>query len=211
MALLAGDDGWEIIGCAFARLFLFFPDNFPNPPMKSPIGERLALQATQLEDGLMAYRCPQSGGFYITLENYWKWKQSNGETGSGEAVAEKDFPVSEFDDAVKICPETGTLMTRYRVGHGMPFRVDRSITGGVWLDAGEWDALHAGGIHHNLHLVFTAPWQKAVISAEQTALYNERLRSRLGDDFYNELSALREKIWSHPSSAEVFAYLQAKQ
>lgn len=178
--------------------------------MKSPIGERPTLQATQLDGGLTAYRCPESGGVYITLENYWKWKQSAAATGGDEALEDKDFPVSEYDDVVKICPETGTLMTRYRVGHGMPFRVDRSITGGVWLDAGEWEALHAGGIHRNLHLVFTAPWQKAVISAEQTALYNERLRNRLGDDFYNELSALREKIRSHPSSAEVFAYLQAK-
>lgn len=178
--------------------------------MKSPIGERLELKVTQLEDGLTVFRCSVSGGVYITLENYWKWKQSTGEAGDGEAVAENDFPVSEYDEVVKLCPESGTLMTRYRVGHGIPFRVDRSITGGVWLDAGEWEALHAGGIHRNLHLVFTAPWQKAVISAEQSALYNERLRSRLGDDFYHEITVLREKIWSHPSSAEVFAYLQAK-
>lgn len=178
--------------------------------MKSPIGEHLALQATKLEDGLTAYRCPESAGIYITLENYWKWKKSTGATEGDEDVAEKDFPVSEYDEVVKLCPESGTLMSRYRVGHGLPFRVDRSITGGVWLDAGEWEALHAGGIHQNLHLVFTAPWQKAIISAEQTALYNERLRSRLGDDFFTELTELREKIWSHPSSAEAFAYLQAK-
>ncbi|MES2980696.1 MAG: hypothetical protein V4727_00150 [Verrucomicrobiota bacterium] len=178
--------------------------------MKSPIGERLELKATQLEDGLTAYRCSESGGIYITLEGYWKWKKSTSEEGGDEGLAEKDFPVSDYDEVVKLCPESGTLMTRYRVGHGLPFRVDRSITGGVWLDAGEWEALHADGIHRNLHLVFTAPWQKAVISAEQSALYNERLRSRLGDDFYKELSALREKIWSHPSSAEVFAYLHTK-
>ncbi len=209
MALLTGDDGWEIIDCAFTSIFLFFPNNFPKLPMKSPIGERLALQANQLEDGLTVHLCSVSGGIYITLENYWKWKQSTSKS-AGEAASEKDFPVSEYDEVVKLCPESGTLMTRYRVGHGLPFRVDRSITGGVWLDAGEWEALHTGGIHRNLHLVFTAPWQKALICAEQAALYNERLRSRLGDEFYNEISALRAKIWSHPSSAEIFAYLQAK-
>ncbi len=178
--------------------------------MKSPIGERRELVATTLEEGLKAHRCAESGGLYIKLENYWEWKHKSAEVVNEDAVEDKAFPVSEYDEVVKLCPETGTLMTRYRVGHGLPFRVDRSITGGVWLDAGEWEALHAAGIHQNLHLIFTAPWQKAVTSAEQSALYNERLRSRLGDDFYQELTALREKIWSHPNSAEVFAYLQAK-
>ena len=182
----------------------------PKSLMKSPIGARPELQATTLEDGLNVFRCPEGGGIYITLENYWKWKQAKGGVVEEEVVLEKDFPVSEYDEAVKICPESGTLMSRYRVGHGLSFRVDRSITGGVWLDAGEWEALHANGIHRNLHLVFTAPWQKAVISEEQTALYNERLRNRLGDAFYQELTTLREKIWSHPLSAEIFAYLQAK-
>lgn len=178
--------------------------------MKSPIGERRELVATTLEEGLKAHRCPESGGIYIRLQNYWEWKQGKAATTDGEAADENASPVSEYDEAVKICPETGTLMTRYRVGHGLPFRVDRSITGGVWLDAGEWEALHTAGIDRNLHLVFTAPWQKAVISAEQEALYNDRLRKRLGDDFYQQLAALREKIRSHPNSAEAFAYLQAK-
>ncbi len=179
--------------------------------MKSPIGERKALVATTLEEGLKAYRCPESGGFYIRLEHYWEWKNKSADVVTEDTAAQSTCPISEYDESVKICPESGTLMTRYRVGHGIPFRVDRSITGGVWLDAGEWEALHAGGIHRNLHLVFTTQWQKAVLSEEQTALYNQRLRERLGDDFYSELRDLREKLQTHPNKAEIFAFLQAKQ
>jgi hypothetical protein len=178
--------------------------------MKSPIGERTELVASTLEDGLMAFRCSESRGIYIKLDHYWKWKKEAGQATSEATASEQDFPISEYDEVVKICPETGTLMTRYRVGHGMSFRIDRSITGGVWLDAGEWDALHAGDLHQNLHLVFTAPWQKAIISKEQTVFYNERLRNHLGDNFYSQLTALRDQIWSHPSYAEALAYLQRK-
>lgn len=176
--------------------------------MKSPIGERRELVLTTLEDGLKALCCPESGGVYIPLENYWKWKHSA--QPAEVSHAEREAPVSEYDDMVKICPESGTLMSRYRVGHGVSFRVDRSVTGGVWLDAGEWEALHAGDLHLNLHLIFTSPWQKAVTHAEQVAFHNERLRNRLGDDFYNELSAIREKIWEHPASAEALAFIQVK-
>ena len=178
--------------------------------MKSPLGTHKALERVTLDDGLTAFRCPETEGLYITLEQHWRWQKG---AGDGPTVADphgESIPVSEHDDAIKICPESGMLMTRYRVGRGLPFRVDRSVTGGVWLDAGEWEALRAGGLHRNLHLVFTAPWQKAIRDAEAAAQNDERLRGRLGDDFFSRLGAIRDEIWSHPSSAEALAYLQGK-
>lgn len=163
-----------------------------------------------LDDGLGAFRCPETGGLYITLEQYWRWHQNNEDCLTQEHSDGESIPVSEHDDTIKICPESGMLMTRYRVRHSLPFRVDRSVTGGVWLDAGEWEALRAGGIHRNLHLVFTAPWQKAIRNAEEAESYEKRLRDRLGDEFFARLEALRDEIWAHPSSAEAFAFLQRK-
>lgn len=178
--------------------------------MKSPVGSHPELKRVTLDDGISGYQCPETGGLYLTLQDYWQWqKQTADQPGHPEADP-ADVPVSEFDETVKLCPETGTLMMRYRVGHGLLFRVDRSATGGVWLDAGEWEALHAGGLHRNLHRVFTAPWQKAVRDADQSAKYDQRLEERLGKEFHARLEAIRQEIWAHPSSAEALAYLQRK-
>lgn len=166
------------------------------------------MERATLDEGLTVFRCPETGGIYIPLEQYWRWRKNAGDEGAVTDAIGEAPPVSEHDDAVKICPESGMLMTRYRVGHGLPFRIDRSVTGGIWLDAGEWEALKAGGLHRNLHLVFTAPWQKAIRDAEGAYHYEKRLRQHLGDEFFTRLGAIRDEIWGHPSGAEALAFLQ---
>lgn len=68
---------------------------------------------------------------------------------------------SESSHKVRICPETGTLMTRYKVGHGFEFSVDRSAAG-IWFDVNEWEALRSRNFHDEVHLIMTAPWQAKV-------------------------------------------------
>ena len=68
---------------------------------------------------------------------------------------------SENSHKVRICPETGTLMTRYKVGHGFEFSVDRSAAG-IWFDVNEWEALRSRNFHDEVHLIMTAPWQAKV-------------------------------------------------
>lgn len=166
------------------------------------------MERATLDEELTVFRCPETGGIYITLEQYWRWRKNAGDEGAELGPAGAVPPASEHDDAVKICPESGMLMTRYRVGHGLPFRIDRSVTGGVWLDAGEWEALKAGGLHRNLHLVFTAPWQKAIRDAELEDRYERRLREHLGDEFFARLQTIRDEIREHPSGVEALAFLK---
>ena len=178
--------------------------------MKSPLGNHPAMERATLDEGLTVFRCPETGGIYLPLEQYWRWRKNPGDEATEHDPAGAAPPVSEHDDVVKICPESGMLMTRYRVGHGLPFRIDRSVTGGVWLDAGEWEALKAGGLHRNLHLVFTAPWQKAIRDEEEAVRYETRLREHLGDEFFVRLGTIRDEIWAHPSGAEALAFLQRR-
>lgn len=117
--------------------------------------------------------------------------------------------MSGFEDTVKVCPESGTIMTRYKVGHGLGFRIDRSVTGGIWLDPGEWEALLAGNIHHELHLVFTTQWQKAIREMDHAASYETMLRERLGDELFGKITTLREELASHPARAVALAFLQS--
>jgi hypothetical protein len=118
--------------------------------------------------------------------------------------------LSKHSAQALICPESGTLMTRFKVGHGFPFAIDRSITGGVWLDGGEWEALRHRNFHDEIHLVFTAPWQKQVRTERAQATYEATLRSALGDDLLDRLTALRAELLDHPNKSLALAYLAEK-
>ena len=176
--------------------------------MQSPIGNHPQLQPITLEEGLNAYVCPESGGHWIPAKNYWEW-QSHLPAATVHPHSRPTEPTSEFEDAVKFCPESGTIMTRYKVGHGLDFRIDRSVTGGIWLDPGEWEALMAGNLHHELHLVFTTQWQKAIREKDHAAAYEAMLRDRLGDALFEKTSTLRSELISHPARATALAYLQS--
>jgi hypothetical protein len=146
--------------CFYRRFKRIINDDNQNPDdgvliMRSPVGSRKQMEPVQLEDGLMAYRCPDTGGIYIPSASYMRWlsqqparKQQLPETGAEQQTLQTDRPAA-------ICPESGTIMTRYKVGHGFKFTIDRSVTGGIWLDAGEWDALRQRNFHDELNLIFT--------------------------------------------------------
>ncbi|MEM7388195.1 MAG: zf-TFIIB domain-containing protein, partial [Verrucomicrobiota bacterium] len=127
--------------------------------MISPIDSRSRLTSCQLEPDLTAWQCPASGGYWIPAKAYWRWK----ETHPPKETSEADNPATpsgETPRKILICPESGTLLTRYKVGHGLGFSIDRSsLTGGVWLDKGEWERLKEKDLHRQLHLIFTQSYQ----------------------------------------------------
>ncbi len=177
--------------------------------MKSPVGNHPTLQSVTLEDGLKAFQCPESNGHWIPTENYWQWQRNLPAAADHGHHENHVSPTGEFEDTVKLCPETGTIMTRFKVGHGLDFRIDRSITGGIWLDPGEWEALIAGNLHHELHLVFTTQWQKAIREETHAEAHESMLRGKLGDDLFDRLSALRTELSEKPGRSAAIAYLQS--
>lgn len=179
--------------------------------MQSPLAHHKRLERVELEPGLTAFRCPETGGHWIPAENYWRWRSTLPATAVVvESPAAETVPVSEYDGAVKLCPESGTVMMRYRVGHGQSFRVERSHTGGIWLDGGEWEALCGGHLHNSIHLIFTAPWQKAVRQQEMDAVHLAQLRERLGDELLEKLQVLRQELAEHPQRSAALAFLNAQ-
>jgi hypothetical protein len=173
--------------------------------MRSPMDPEITMEPLELEAGLMVRRCPQSGGCWISSEAYWRWQDRGGMSppvGGGS--------LSPSDDAKRrtlLCPESGTLLMRYRVAADLPFFVERSsATGGIWLDAGEWEALRRAGIHRSLHLVFTAAYQnfRRRQAIEQTALAN--MHRALGADFA-KVDEFRRWLAAHPARTQVLAWL----
>lgn len=180
----------------------------PTHELKSPVSGK-TLEAVILESGLNAYRCPESGGLYITANDYLGWLQQQ-PARLPHLPANETTVTSDANSTVKICPESGTLMTRYKVGHGFTFSIDRSITGGIWLDSGEWEALKQRNFHDEIHLVFTAPWQKHIRTAQSLASYEETLKSALGQDFFDRLTSLRLELADHPHRNLALSYLVEK-
>jgi len=178
--------------------------------LKSPVSGKLMEQVT-LESGLQAYLCPTSGGHYITSADYMQWLQQQPER--LPHLPKPDQPPEHSTESPRalICPESGTIMIRSKVGHGFGFSIDRSITGGIWLESGEWEALKERNFHDEIHLVFTAPWQKHIRDAHAQKVYENTLETSLGEELLGRLTALRGELMDHPHKNLAISYLMEKE
>ena len=176
--------------------------------MNSPIFPDTLMELREIEPGLCVYECPKSGGFWIPLQAYLAWREKHQK--SSEAHSDGPLPVLLDDSRQRalVCPESGRLLIRYGVGHGLSFHVDRSpATGGVWLDKGEWEALKSKGLHGSLNLIFTAPYQHQVRSDEYDQALKETFRERIGTADFAKVSEFGAWLASHPKRRDIYSYL----
>ena len=164
------------------------------------------------EDGqLAARRCPSCNGHWIRSSDFWRWRALQGENVPATPAPDiSDAPSEPL--GLKLCPDCGYVLGRYRVGHGVPFTVDRCRNcEGAWLDGGEWDTLRARNLHDDLPLMFDDAWQRTVRREEQLRATEDSFRRRLGDDDYARAREVRSWLDVHPKRSEVFAYLQLRE
>jgi Zn-finger nucleic acid-binding protein len=177
--------------------------------MQSPVYSDTTMLLREIEPGLAAYECPKSGGFWIPLQSYTAWQEKN-PSPRADPSANTNAPVALDDSARRalVCPESGRLLLRYRVGHGLPFHIERSpATGGVWLDKGEWEALKSKGFHTSLHLIFTAAYQRQVRSAEYDQSLKETFRDRIGAADFARVTEFGTWLANHPKRRDICCYL----
>jgi Zn-finger nucleic acid-binding protein len=177
--------------------------------MQSPIYSDSTMSLREIEPGLTAYECPKSGGFWIPLQSYTAWQEKH-PSQPPDASVNANAPMLPDDSGRRalICPESGRLLLRYRVGHGLQFHIDRSpATGGVWLDKGEWEALKSKGLHSSLHLIFTASYQRHVRSSEYDESLKETFRDRIGAQDFAKVAEFGSWLTSHPKRRDICCYL----
>ena len=176
--------------------------------MHSPVDPDTPFQPIELEPGLRAFVCPKTGGQWIPLSAYFMWRELHS---SSTTPLPPDYKPELADDSFQralICPESGYLLVRYRVGRGLTFSVDRSPkTGGVWLDVGEWDALKSKGLHDELHLIFTAPYQARILSEAAEGKLQNRFRERIGAEDFKRVDEFRSWLRHHPKRRDIIACL----
>ena len=176
--------------------------------MQSPIASGVPLEPTELEPGLHAYRCPKSGGTWIPLPAYLKWRDHHAASARPLPADYQPVLVSDAKRPAMLCPESGCLLVRYHVGHGLKFQIDHSPkTGGIWLDAGEWEALKSKDLHDELHLVFSAPFQRKIQEETFTEQLHERFKMRIGESDFQRVMEFTTWLRQHPKERDIVAFM----
>lgn len=175
--------------------------------MQSPYNPAVPLQPSEIEPGLHAFRCPESGGVWIPLAAFFAWREH---LPVAPKISPQNYAPAPADDSKRralICPESGRVLLRYKVGHGLNFHIDRSpATGSVWLDQGEWEALKSKNLHTHIHEIFTASYQKQIRSTEYEQSIEDSFKERIGKDF-GRVEEFKNWLVEHPRRREIFSYL----
>ncbi len=180
--------------------------------MKSPLHPEIELVKSELDIGLTSWRCPSSGGHWVPAPSYWQWHSQlppqlkEPQERRMEKITAPDFE-SQLSRPALICPESNCLLVRYKVG-GLGIFIDRSpISGGIWLDAGEWSLLKENSIHASLHEIFTSSYQKRVLKEEAREALMHKFYTDLGEEIAEELVNLSEWLKGHPKRRRIIAWL----
>ena len=167
---------------------------------------RLKLSPAQLPDGPAALRCDECRGTLLALEDYRQWRDAPGRasTERSGAVVVEDYP------AARQCPACTYLMQRVRVGATPDFRLDRCAACDLlWLDPGEWDALHSAGLAGWLEQVLSERWRRD-LQAHDVRLRREAvLRDKHGAECMAELARVHRWLHEQPHRNELLALLRA--
>ena len=176
--------------------------------MYSPVHPDTALVRAELESGLQVFTCPKSGGCWIPLSSYFQWREQHLSDVDSTSSEYSPAPAAESAQRALICPESGCILVRYPVGRGLDIQIDRSPkTGGIWLDSGEWEALKSKGLHRELHLIFTAPYQRRERTERVTRGIAERLESHIGREDFTRVTELKRWLSGHPRKRDILGYL----
>lgn len=144
---------------------------------------------------------------WVELELYRMWRKNRPQIAAHEYAGE----IAEVNDSVRLCPQTGRLMTRIRVSNDNPLLLDYSVAAqAVWFDKGEWERLKALGLSDQLDAVVSERWQVELREAASRERLEKAMRARFGDAAYEELVRMREWLSAQPNRMEMIAFLNAK-
>lgn len=176
--------------------------------MKCPVCTTRKLEKTELERNLKADTCAKCGGHWLSSGNYAIWLKQHGPTLPEKPFSEVSFDIKDSEKA-KICPQCGSILLKYKVGHGLDFYLDHCVgCGGVWLDRNEWEALKDRNLHDEIHRIFSTAWQKKIRMEKMHEELDNMYRHRFGDEEYNKIKEMREWIHTHPQKLAILSFLR---
>ena len=177
--------------------------------MKCPIDKTDSLSQIALIEGLPAMQCSTCGGVWVDSNAYLAWRKASDEIESHASAEIKIDPTWDVNE-LKLCPNSGHIMGRYKVLADTDLYLDRcGHCNGVWFDKHEWDALIELGLHDNANEFFTRPWQDHIRSAEARNHMEKFYLEKFGAEDYERVKQFREWLKDHPKRGMALAFLQA--
>ena len=177
--------------------------------MKCLVCENSETIYKNIDENLKGFVCVDCKGVWIPAKAYWNWLHSLNTVFSEKPESETvDLPVKD-SFLIKICPDCGHFLSKRKVGHGVPFYIDRcQCCGGVWLDQNEWEVLKSRNLHDAIHLIFSQEWQEEILQEEQQRAYEEEIEKILGKEDYLYLKTFTDKYKFSPRKDVVLAYVR---
>lgn len=175
--------------------------------------DKATLDDSVVAEELMAKRCPQCTGIWITAGQYRNWQEQRGpESARPERatieVPDIQFEPSPLDAKGALCPDCGHYLSRARVGTTRPFYIERCANcGGIWCDGGEWDVLEESNLSVVVPFLFSETWQARRREREHAEHERHELQERLGPELAERVSLFASELRAHPHGDYVLAYL----
>jgi Zn-finger nucleic acid-binding protein len=178
--------------------------------MRCPVCKDQLLGTIILLEGLPARQCSNCKGVSLSSNAYLAWRRTLGHEfppKEGAIDIDSSWEVREL----KLCPDCGHIMARYKILPDTEFYIDRCRScNGIWLDHNEWDVLIDRNLHDNLNEFFTRPWQDNLRAAETRNHLDQIYFEKLGEDDYENAKQVREWLKDHPMRGMLLAFLQAE-
>lgn len=103
-------------------------------------------------------------------------------------------------------------MIKHRVSMALAFKLDKcGLCGGVWFDAGEWEAVCAQGLLPRLNFLFNDSTQHRLHEQLTRAQYEDRCRRIVGDDALAKVRDFKNWLNMHPGRDTLRAYLDDRE
>jgi Zn-finger nucleic acid-binding protein len=177
--------------------------------MKCPICKLDTLQTITLADHLPASECSSGHGVWVSSNEYLAWVRLQ-----PAPLPEKEIP-EPFDPTwdtqeLKLCPQDGHIMARFKVFPGIEFYLDHcSRCNGIWFDQHEWEALAARNMHDKINLFFTKPWQHKMRAQEARSKMEKLYLEKFGAGDYRRIQKVRAWLSENSKRSMLLAFLQA--
>jgi Zn-finger nucleic acid-binding protein len=177
--------------------------------MKCPVCKADVLEPILLQDDLPARTCPQCSGIWLRFNDYLAWQHGRG-ADLEEMPSDKPFDPKWETRELKLCPDCGHILARYKTFPDVNYYLDRCRNcNGIWFDKNEWDALAERNLHVRLNEFFTHPWQEK-LHQQETAHHMEKIYlEKFGENDYEHAKKVRQWLKGHPRRNMLIAFLQA--
>ena len=162
-----------------------------------------------VEGDLPNYQCSSCEGRWIKIDAYLHWLSRSNHV-NDVASNDDDFVVVDTKK-VLICPETGSLMLKFKVSNQLDCHIDySSVCAGIWLDAGEWELLKQSGLLGQLNQIATDTWQSRMRKERAEQVFEDKYEKLFGEDNHQRLKELKQWLDQQDKKREMLAYLSSK-